>query len=119
MSIVIYNHFRPVPMASAQITLSTAAVMHALALGPRYGFDLVNETGLPSGTVYPMLRRLLRAGLVTARWERERDAHEAQRPQRRYYTLTARGRRTLDEALVRFPALQRGPSVQGAPRPAT
>lgn len=106
-------------MARAQITFSTAAVLHALAQGPRYGFDLINHTGLPSGTVYPMLRRLQRAGLVTARWEDERAAHAAQRPQRRYYTLTTRGRTTLDEALARFPALSPGTAAARSPKPAT
>lgn len=37
-------------------------VLHALARGHRYGFDLLEQTGLTSGTVYPALERLERLG---------------------------------------------------------
>ena len=92
-------------MSRIQLTFSTAAVLHALGNGPRYGFDIINATGLPSGTIYPMLRRLQRNGIVTSRWEVASEAHRHQRPQRKYYTLTANGETALAEALQRFPAL--------------
>lgn len=92
-------------MSRVQLTYSTAAVLNALGRGPRYGFDLIHDTGLPSGTVYPMLRRLQRSGIVTSRWEDAADAHRRQRPQRKYYTLTTQGEAVLADALARFPAL--------------
>jgi DNA-binding PadR family transcriptional regulator len=52
--------------------------------------DLMRDTGHPSGTLYPILLRLQRAGWVEARWE-EIDAAVAGRPARRYYRLTADG----------------------------
>ena len=48
----------------------------------------MDATDLPSGTVYPILRRIEEEGLVRARWERESDARREQRPPRRYYELT-------------------------------
>ena len=47
-------------------TYPTTLVLHALANGFRHGFDIIDATELPSGTVYPILRRLERDSLVTA-----------------------------------------------------
>jgi hypothetical protein len=41
-------------------TYPTAAVLLAIVHGHRYGFDIMDATGLPDGTVYPILRRLER-----------------------------------------------------------
>ena len=84
------------------ITQPTALTLQALACGYAYGFDIMAATGLPSGTVYPLLRRLERAGCVVARWEDERAAHRAGRPRRRHYRITAEGRQLLATALGRF-----------------
>jgi PadR family transcriptional regulator PadR len=62
-----------------------------------YGFALVKATGLPSGSVYPILRRLEDRGWVTAR-EQVIDP-DARRPRSRvYYRLTAEGRRVARDA---------------------
>lgn len=62
-----------------------------------YGFQLVKATGLASGSVYPILRRLEDRGWVTAREEIIDPA--ARRPRHRvYYRLTAEGRRVAREA---------------------
>jgi DNA-binding PadR family transcriptional regulator len=89
------------------MTYPTAAVLIAIQHGHRYGFDVMDATGLPDGTVYPILRRLERRGVLTAAWEDEAKARRDQRPARRYYQLTPKGRETADEALARFPALGR------------
>ena len=47
-------------------TYSTALVLQALARGFHHGFDIMDATGLPSGTVYPILRRLDREGLLAS-----------------------------------------------------
>ena len=41
-------------------------VLIAVSQNYRYGFDISDATGLPSGTVYPVLRRLEDAGLLRA-----------------------------------------------------
>ena len=83
------------------ITYPTTLVLQALARGVRHGFDIIDATGLASGTVYPILRRLDREGLVRSRWEPEARAHREQRPPRRYYELTAQGQRMLAQSLER------------------
>ncbi|MEZ5318890.1 MAG: PadR family transcriptional regulator [Vicinamibacterales bacterium] len=81
---------------------ATAAIFRAVAGGSRFGLDIMRDTGLPSGTVYPTLTRAEASGLVRGRWESRRDADAAARPRRRYYELTDAGAAALDEALARF-----------------
>ena len=89
------------------LTYPTAAVLLAIKRGHRYGFDIMDATGLPDGTVYPILRRLERRGVLDGAWEDAEDAHSEQRPQRRYYELTRVGRESIVEVEARFPALPR------------
>lgn len=98
-------------MTSRLLSPTAMAVLRALAMGSRYGFDLIDATGLPSGTVYPVLARLEDQGLVMSRWEPKREARRAKRPQRRYYELTARGRDALIAAAERYRALARAAST--------
>jgi DNA-binding PadR family transcriptional regulator len=75
------------------ITVPVAKVLAALLSEPtadRYGLDLMKATGLPSGTLYPILVRLERAGWLRAHWE-DVDPVRAGRPARRYYRLSADG----------------------------
>jgi len=62
----------------------------------RHGYELAKETGLKSGTLYPILIRLAERGLVEARWEEEQPAG---RPRRHLYRLTADGAQVAREAL--------------------
>lgn len=89
------------------LTYPTAAVLLAIRSGHRYGFDIMDATGLPDGTVYPILRRLERRGVLDGDWEDEAAAKEEQRPQRRYYALTPIGEASIGEVLERFPTLPR------------
>ena len=75
-----------------RLTYPTALVLQALLDGHHHGFDIMDATGLPSGTVYPILRRLDAEGCVRSRWEKEGVARREQRPPRRYYELTAGGK---------------------------
>src|SRR5262245_3733743 len=86
------------------VTYPTALVLEALSRGYHYGFDIMDATNLPSGTVYPILRRLDREGLVVSRWEAERLAQREQRPPRRYYEVTAAGHRLLSHVADRYRA---------------
>ena len=54
----------------------------------RYGYDLSKETGLKSGTLYPLLMRLADQGLLDAEW---RPPAQPGRPSRHAYRLTAQG----------------------------
>lgn len=98
-----------------RVTYPTALVLQALLEGHHHGFDIMDATGLPSGTVYPILRRLDGEGLVRSRWERDTVARREQRPPRRYYELSAGGGAFAREAVARM----RGASVQGRLEPRT
>lgn len=101
----------------ARITYSTAVVLQAISAGYRYGFDVMEATGLPSGTVYPALRRLERDGLLRSSWEDGQEALQQQRPPRRYYEVSASGRSALGEARLRFHGLERVLAASGDARP--
>ena len=88
-----------------RVSITAVSVLHAIADGYQYGFDVIDQTGLPSGTVYPALSRLERDGLVKSAWENEQDAHAAGRPARRYYMLTAPGVKALAEAAAFYRAM--------------
>lgn len=87
------------------LSLGSVLVLHALARGFRYGFDIMEETGLSSGTVYPALDRLESLAFARSEWEDARVAQEEKRPPRRYYRITPEGARTLQEALERHRSL--------------
>lgn len=89
------------------LTYPTAAVLLAIRAGHGYGFDVMDATGLPNGTVYPLLRRLERRGVLSGSWEDEAVARAEQRPARRYYRLTPAGEVAMGEVAERFPALVR------------
>lgn len=61
-----------------------------------YGFKLTEATGLPSGTIYPILRRLEDEGFIKSHWADVETG--AQRRRRRYYELTGEGRRAAQVA---------------------
>jgi PadR family transcriptional regulator PadR len=87
------------------VTFPTTLVLQALAVGHPHGFDVMDATGLPSGTVYPILRRLELEGFVTSKWERAETAQREGRPPRRYYELSAQGEEWLEAARPRFRAV--------------
>jgi DNA-binding PadR family transcriptional regulator len=78
------------------MTMPTLQVLRALLDGgpsDRYGLRICEETGLPSGTVYPILSRLERAGWLDSEWEAVDPVSEG-RPRRRIYTLSKAGAET-------------------------
>jgi DNA-binding PadR family transcriptional regulator len=91
------------------MSITAVSVLQAIANGYQYGFDVIDQTGLPSGTVYPALTRLERDGLLRSVWENEQDAHGEGRPARRYYKLTAPGVKALAEAASYYRALLPAP----------
>jgi DNA-binding PadR family transcriptional regulator len=89
------------------MTQVTALVLRAVSVGYHYGFDIMDACSLPSGTVYPTLRRLEKAELLRARWETEEAAHSDGRPRRRTYELTPDGRVALVEAEAKLAEMRR------------
>jgi PadR family transcriptional regulator PadR len=82
------------------------AVMGALYHESHYGYSLVRvlcERGsisLKEGTIYPILARLDRDGLVASHW-----VESGQGPPRKYYALTKPGRQLFDELSLEFELL--------------
>lgn len=60
-------------MSPIRLTQATALILQALATGRRHGFQIMEVSGLPSGTVYPVLRRLERELAVESQWGRRRS----------------------------------------------
>src|SRR5690242_8216889 len=97
-----------------RMTLPTARVLAAFLADPvaeRYGLDLMQATGLASGTLYPILRRLQAADWVEASWEAI-DPVVAGRPARRYYRLTAAGVEQGRQALAELHAQTAPPAAK-------
>lgn len=85
---------------------AASLVLQAIAGNIRYGFDIMDVTGLPSGTVYPALSSLEERGFVRSTWESAAVAHSEKRPPRRYYEITPDGRRILEATLDRLRLLE-------------
>ena len=94
-------------MGSVRMTQVTALVLRAISAGYRYGFDVMEACDLPSGTAYPALRRLEKAGLLSSRWEKAAEAHAGGRPRRRTYELTGEGARALADAERKLSEMRR------------
>jgi len=90
-----------------KLSHTAAMILQALDGGFVYGFSIMEMTGLPSGTVYPAMRRLERDELIRSNWERQAIADAEQRPPRKYYKLTAAGKATLEASRRRYPLLER------------
>ena len=82
--------------------MGAVAVLHAVASGHSFGFDIIDATGLTSGTVYPTLDRLEELGLLRSQWEGEDAAQREGRPPRRNFAVTAAGARALAASLKRY-----------------
>src|SRR5215813_14996646 len=102
-------------MGKNYLSITVAVILQALDNGYQYGFDIMDVTGLPSGTVYPALRRLEAAGLLASKWEDEEVARKDQRPARKYYKLTASGRQSLAAAVGRYRSLEVAPHKKRTP----
>jgi len=108
-----------------RVTVAVAKVLAAFLDDPsadRYGLDLMRATDQPSGTLYPILTRLQRAGWIAAEWE-QLDPAVAGRPPRRYYRLTPDGTvAARAEVAALYDQLSRGLDAsrrRGTPNPRT
>jgi PadR family transcriptional regulator PadR len=91
----------------AKLSHTAAMILQALDAGFVYGFSIMEMTGLPSGTVYPAMRRLERDELIRSQWEKQSIADAEQRPPRKYYKMTTAGKATLEASRKRYPLLER------------
>lgn len=89
--------------AAVRLSHTSALILQSIGAAHHYGFDVMEVTGLPSGTVYPALRRLERDCLIVSRWE---EPASLPRPARRYYTLTPEGTTALHVVQQRYPLLR-------------
>ena len=78
-------------------TLSVLAALYEQPSQWQHGYALASETGLKSGTLYPILIRLADRGLVEACWQEEPVPG---RPRRHLYRLTADGLASATTALA-------------------
>ena len=92
---------------SAKLSHTAAMILQSIDNGCRYGFDIMDTTGLPSGTVYPALRRMETEGLISSQWESEKKAMAEQRPARKYYRITRAGTHVLEQSQKRYPLLEK------------
>ena len=85
---------------SSDQTLAVLAVLIEQPRSWRYGYDLSTETGLKSGTLYPILMRLSDRQLLDSKWETQ---GRGGRPPRHMYRLTAQGLAYAREHLTDCP----------------
>jgi DNA-binding PadR family transcriptional regulator len=92
-------------LGKTYLSFSATVILQAVANGYAYGFDIMDMTGLPGGTVYPALRRLEEMGYVVSKWEKQAVAQKEARPPRKYYEMTKDGQEALAEAVTRYRVL--------------
>ena len=100
-------------MALPKMTLQTKTVLRLALQEPGrewYGLQMIEATGLPAGTIYPIIARLESHGWLESRWEDPAEHEAAGRPRRRYYRFTSDGAERARLAL----APDRGPGRSAA-----
>jgi DNA-binding PadR family transcriptional regulator len=100
-----------------RMTTTVAAVLREFLdapTEPHYGFEMMRSTGISSGSLYPILARLEKAGWIDSRLE-DIDPKAEGRRARRYYTMTPHGEFASTQALNRLSERLRLPTW--TPRP--
>jgi PadR family transcriptional regulator, regulatory protein PadR len=109
-------------MSAPKMTLQTKMVLRLALQDPGrewYGLQMIEASGLPAGTIYPIIARLERYGWLESRWEDPAE-HETQgRPRRRYYRFTSDGedRARLAVAPTRRPPRTAAVPLHAGPQP--
>lgn len=104
-------------MTDRKFSAQTLSALGAFEKDPtawRHGYELAKETGLRSGTLYPVLIRLAERGLVESCWESEQPAG---RPRRHLYRLTADGLAAARAALSEPRSQRQRPELAATRRP--
>ncbi|WP_329012373.1 PadR family transcriptional regulator [Streptomyces sp. NBC_00690] len=116
-------------MSNVRMTPHTQTVLRALlGRGPDgerqasalseglYGLELSRLSGLPNGTLFPLLERLRQAGWVERYWEADESAEAEGRPRRRFFRLTSRGAERAPHALAEASAAAPATARTALPR---
>lgn len=108
-------------MAPVRLTVAVAKVLRVFledTSQPRYGYELMQVTGFPSGKLYPIVARLQAAGWLIKEKE-DIDPSEVGRPPRRMYRLSPDGIQAARLELAALSEQLRPPvaGVQGSLRP--
>lgn len=103
-----------------RMTLQTQLVLRTLLESPaeaRYGLELSQAAGLPTGTIHPILARLENAGWLESFWEDQGEIEKTDppRPRRRYYRFAPNG---AEAARVALAAAYQGGATSARLRPA-
>ena len=96
-----------------RLSPQTLQVLDAFLEDPRdwkYGYDISRNTGLKSGTLYPILMRLADRKLLETSWE----TVEPGKPPRHLYRLTPSGLKFAREQVTRGAASSRVLAIRGA-----
>src|SRR5262249_36729741 len=95
--------------------VAVALALMADADGRHWGYDLSRRSGIRSGVMYPILRRMLDEGWLDDGWEDQAQVGRAKRPPRRYYELTAEGKVALGALVAKAGRDARFSRVIGRP----
>jgi PadR family transcriptional regulator, regulatory protein PadR len=101
-----------------KMTMQTQTVLRLLLEDPAkqwYGLKLGEASGLPTGTIHPILVRLEGVGWLESEWEQV-DVHAQKRPRRRYYRLTRDGVVQARQAMARASASKSSPTLLAYPK---
>lgn len=82
-------------------------IMLVISRGPVYASDIINdlkgkELIVVEGTIYPLLSRLKNSGMLEYSWQESKSG-----PPRKYYSLTQKGRETLDQLTTTWKSLNK------------
>lgn len=119
MQYIVYGYNMENKITQLRKGILELAILACLSRGRHYGYSLVKtisgdkEIDLTEGTIYPILGRLAKEGLVQSEW-----VESSQGPPRKYYTLTVKGEeafRVLDEEFRKLAAIVAG--VRSGPVP--
>jgi len=95
-----------------RITYQGLRVLGAFIEAPSkelWGAELIEKTGLSSGTLYPLLLRFEKHELLESRWEEDKPTNLG-RPRRRLYRITTRGRQLVTRAIRELPRVSLRPA---------
>lgn len=82
------------PRSPSSAARAVLALMTRSGSAWHHGYDLCRQTGIKSGTLYPLLMRLESQGYLVAEWQAPTAAG---RPARHVYRLTDAGRQYAAE----------------------
>ena len=81
-------------------TLAILSILLRRTSSWQYGYELLRETGLKSGTLYPVLARLQRAGWLEQKWNKPSAPG---RPPRHLYRLSRQGESAARKVVQQAP----------------